>query len=80
MIRIANVVIYGKLLLIQIIQILKLKKDVRTPDLVESQYENGIWVKDLRRVELANSLEEYLFPEDNNPLLRRSGQYYEKIH
>lgn len=52
---------------------------MRTPLLVESQYENGIWAKDLRRVELANSLEEYLFPEDENPLLRRSGQYFAKI-
>ncbi len=79
MIRIANVIIYGKLLLVQIIQILKLKKDKRTPDLIELQYENGIWAKDLRRVELANSLEEYLFPEDKNQLLRRSGQYFAKI-
>ena len=74
-----NVTSFLKLLLIQTFQILKLRNDTRTPDLVKSQYESGIWSRDLQRIRHASSLEEYLFPKDNNLLLRRSGHYFVKV-
>ena len=59
----------------QLLDILRLKRVERNRQLVDSQYDDGIWKSDLERIQLAESLEDYLFPKDNSFLLRRIGDY-----
>jgi hypothetical protein len=70
---------YLKLLASQTLQILRLHTATRTPELIQSQYDSGIWSSDLTRIQEAQSLEEYLFPKDSNYLLRRQGKYFARV-
>jgi hypothetical protein len=68
--------LYFKLLASQALQILNLNRATRTPELIRSQYDGGVWSSDLARIHESKTLEEYLFPKDSNYLLRRQGNYF----
>jgi SAM-dependent methyltransferase len=55
--------------------ILGLESKRRTKELIATEYDQGIWLKNLKRLRDSNSLEDYLFGGSDYPQLCRPGTY-----
>jgi SAM-dependent methyltransferase len=70
---------YLKCLVTQSAAICSMPQTTRKDTLVTLEYDKGLWRQSLSQIENANSLEDFLFPRDNNLLLRRIGNYSAKF-